>query len=333
MAKIALFYNCWSNPTGAYTFTEHLYKMFYELGNEVNIYVLKRNHADSKRSHQFGGIPCTHVTLDEGLQIASEQQSIMTHFMRGGEEEEYCTELIRQTSMPFVIHDPRGLVKGILNAAYEGDAKLIFIRQAMLELFSKQFPNQTNCLFLRHPYIRAKQEIPYDTEHNAVAVSRIAREKNTQIICEANDLLPEEKEIAIFGAISDRIYSYFDLDQKFPNWRRNYYREQQRNSVDTYSLSKHSKFVVDVSTFKGEGGGTQYTFLEAMDAGACLVLHKEWTMYPGDMKQGYNCWTVDSATSLVDMVTQEPVVLPGYEETLAQHSIQAVSEEWSEILS
>jgi hypothetical protein len=34
--------------------------------------------------------------------------------------------------------------------------------------------------------------------------------------------------------------------------------------------------VVDLSVIKKDGRGTQYTFLEAVDAGCSLVLHKAW---------------------------------------------------------
>ena len=35
-------------------------------------------------------------------------------------------------------------------------------------------------------------------------------------------------------------------------------------------------FVVDMSIIKGDGGGTQYTFLEAIYHDCALILHKEW---------------------------------------------------------
>jgi hypothetical protein len=40
----------------------------------------------------------------------------------------------------------------------------------------------------------------------------------------------------------------------------------------------------DMSIFNGDGGGTQYSTLEAMDGGAVPVITKEWASYPGPAK-------------------------------------------------
>ena len=36
------------------------------------------------------------------------------------------------------------------------------------------------------------------------------------------------------------------------------------------------KFVIDLSLIKNDGGGTQYTFLEAIYNDCVLVLHNDW---------------------------------------------------------
>ena len=41
-------------------------------------------------------------------------------------------------------------------------------------------------------------------------------------------------------------------------------------------LLTNCRFVVDMSIIKGDGGGTQYTFLEAIYQDRALILHKEW---------------------------------------------------------
>ena len=37
-----------------------------------------------------------------------------------------------------------------------------------------------------------------------------------------------------------------------------------------------AKFVVDLSILRHDGGGTQYTFLEAIHNNCALILHRKW---------------------------------------------------------
>ena len=42
------------------------------------------------------------------------------------------------------------------------------------------------------------------------------------------------------------------------------------------SILKDAKYMIDMSIIKGDGGGTQYTFLEAIHHNCILILHNEW---------------------------------------------------------
>ena len=47
-----------------------------------------------------------------------------------------------------------------------------------------------------------------------------------------------------------------------------------------------------MSIIKGDGGGTQYTFLEAIYHNCALILHKEWVQNGDLFKKDYNCYVV-----------------------------------------
>ena len=47
-----------------------------------------------------------------------------------------------------------------------------------------------------------------------------------------------------------------------------------------------------MSIIKGDGGGTQYTFLEAIYHDCVLILHKEWVDNGDLFKKDYNCYVV-----------------------------------------
>ena len=60
------------------------------------------------------------------------------------------------------------------------------------------------------------------------------------------------------------------------------------------------KFNIDMTLIKGDGGGTQYTWLEAWDAGCIPIIHKEWLLdTPDDMREDYNCMVIETAKNLL----------------------------------
>ena len=67
---------------------------------------------------------------------------------------------------------------------------------------------------------------------------------------------------------------------------------------------------VDLSVIKGDGGGTQYSFMEAADAGAVNVIHRNWLTGHSDdemvpfPRPGANCFAVGTAQELVDLLSE-----------------------------
>ena len=57
-------------------------------------------------------------------------------------------------------------------------------------------------------------------------------------------------------------------------------------------LLNNCAFVVDMSIIVGDGGGTQYTFLEAIYHECALILHKDWVEKGDTFKDKYNCYVV-----------------------------------------
>ena len=53
-----------------------------------------------------------------------------------------------------------------------------------------------------------------------------------------------------------------------------------------------------MSIIKGDGGGTQYTFLEAIYHDCALILHKEWVEQGDLFKKGENCYVVGYTSNI-----------------------------------
>jgi glycosyltransferase involved in cell wall biosynthesis len=186
--------------------------------------------------------------------------------------------------------------------------------------------------FLYHPFY------PYSTENNnngssaehgngyikehdreiektsAVSISRVDYGKNTEIIMDANKLLKKEEKdhhrhrygytIKIYGPFNPQYVDHMlGGEQNF----RQYYRGTFAKSFRAIStILNKAKFVVDLSTICNDGGGTQYTFLEAIHHGAALIINRKWiedlaSKYC-DFKEGYNCYAISNAQELAEII-------------------------------
>ena len=92
-----------------------------------------------------------------------------------------------------------------------------------------------------------------------------------------------------------------NLKEEFLKYWRGRFDKTLPISVDEKDILNNCKYVVDLSVIKGDGGGTQYTFLEAIHQDCILILHKEWVEKGNLFKDKYNCYVV----GYTDNVEQE----------------------------
>ena len=60
--------------------------------------------------------------------------------------------------------------------------------------------------------------------------------------------------------------------------------------------------MIDMSVIKGDGGGTQYTFLEAIYHDTVLILHLDWIDKGTTFKSGINCIGVSTGEELAEFI-------------------------------
>ena len=73
--------------------------------------------------------------------------------------------------------------------------------------------------------------------------------------------------------------------------------------------------MVDMTAIHKDGGGSQYTFLEAWDTGTVCVLNKAWDV-GGVMEESKTCLYVSDAQELSEKLQTEPdpqIIQNGYE--------------------
>jgi len=201
-----------------------------------------------------------------------------------------------------VIHDPTE-VKSKAEPVLRNLArfKVITIRESVKKFLADTYKVKSK--FILHPFF----EYPFEKEtpRRAVSISRIDFDKHTDIILDANKKLGSSA-VDIYGAIN-RQYVFFKLkDYPF----KKYYRGQFEKSFDELSdILKDAKFVVDMSIIKNDGGGSQYTFLEAIYQKCCLVLNAKWVEGGAtEFVDGKNCFVVTDADDLADLLDDDPNV-------------------------
>ena len=209
-------------------------------------------------------------------------------------------------STSIIIHDPTEVKTSDKNPNpllnYLPKFKVYTIREAVQEYLVKNFKIKST--FNKHPFF--EYPIIKGTKGpRSVSISRIDFDKNTDIILKANKLIRDPKnKIAIYGA-ENRMYVY----HKLQNLGFKKYYKGKFNKTLPASINKNPnilegvKFVVDLSVIKNDGGGTQYTFLEAIHQGCTLILHKKWVNQKKSIfKNGVNCLAVETPEELASII-------------------------------
>lgn len=290
------------------TYTSHLLRGVRAAGH--NAYIIKSGNTTEKKTRPFGRkLRYQNVARSEMVALARSSNVLITAVDK--HHHDLAIELL-SAGASIVIHDPTELKEPLRDVLPE--ANTIVIRESMLEYL----PHAT---YTPHPYQR--RETPMvSSKHPAVAISRIDFDKHTELIIDANLCLSEP--IDIYGAIN-RLYAKFKLEDHDPNWQRNY--KGQFSADDLWSavrIAGSYERVIDLSVIKGDGGGSQYTFLEAADAGAALILHRDWR--PSGVLAEY-ATTVSTVDELCTAVREpSPETASARIAFLAAHDARAVGE-------
>lgn len=237
----------------------------------------------------------------------------------------------RLKDIGLVIHDHRDV--SYRTAPYLKNWTLIAIRRTVRDYIQNRYG--LDCAFLYHPFY------PYPVIHKAqrrgaVSISRISFEKNTDILMKANKILDRFDAIKLYGCPS-RVYVHRFLGG-FQGDFSKYFCGMFGKSFSILSeILAEAKFVVDLSILKHDGGGTQYTFLEAIHNDCALILHRKWIeggdIKPeySDFKEGYNCFAVDNEKELAELIRRDPdtTKIVANSKTLIQRHIDV---DWSHLL-
>ena len=222
-----------------------------------------------------------------------------------------------------VIHDPTEVKGKSCQPVIDNLSRfrVVTIRKTVQKFLKEKYNIDSE--FLVHPFFEYPK-INIKNKSGAVSTSRIDYDKHTDIILETNELLKSKKinPIKIYGAKND-LYVYRKLremnldtmDEKDP---KSAYKGRFDKSFEAINkILSNAKYMVDLSAIKNDGGGSQYTFLEAIYENCALILSSKWTEGNDSMYQdGLNSHVVSSSEELAkileDDVNTDSVVSNAY---------------------
>lgn len=284
---INLFYLS-NNTTGGWvTFTHHLIYALQAEDVDFRLFKHGKNTETCKRPFGYGR-SYRNITAEDALEL----EGVNVIVAAAKQHADMANSLLEEGAK-IVLHDPTEL-KGYLNASLVKNPWVI--RKAVLRYLERNYPDMGGT-FIRHPYCRVPEECDAKRRKVCVSTSRIDFDKHTEILLDAKRL---GAPIEIHG-FENRLYTKFKICPKYPEWEQSK-AAYPREARSAWDILRRAALAVDMSLIKGDGGGTQYTFLEAWDAGTPMIIHSGWIMEDDDMKPGLNCMTAGDGESLAKLV-------------------------------
>jgi hypothetical protein len=284
---------------GCLTFTAHLLHTL----NRKKVFRIARKFEKRKKNFGYGikyqNVPLEYLdSVDNNIFITD----MFQHFE--------CLEKIRTIKeedgkdVTIVIHDPGEIFE--FNEPYLKYWNIITIRKSMQQYLQDRYGIESK--FICHPFypypIEQQGDSRNEQEENkpeAVSISRIDFNKNIEIILDVNKRT--KNPVKIYGWLNKEYVSQKLHSVEFSK----YYQGKYIKSFDaTSKILKKAKFMIDLSIIPNDGGGTQYTFLDAIYHNCAIILNRQWIENVDvkycDFKEGENCYAVSNAEELRELL-------------------------------
>lgn len=296
---LSLFYAKKGLGGGTTTYTVHMQRVLRDAGIDVHVYHFRADDSKPKKATNLGEFedtPHEYVTQKEAVDIVNSTPSLLLsqehpqHLPKGVD-----LSVLMRKGMRVVVHDPEQFKYHHL----KDRSKIIdpiAIRPSML----KHLPTAT---FIPHPYHRefaGHQGGDLSTREAGACIARLTYAKRPKIILEANRRLPANLRLRFHGQ-ENRMMTYFTAKGGYPEMTQGGYDLPFIWGVSARMIRSYA-FMPDMTRFKYDGGGSQYTFMEAWDAGSVVIVHCDWLYVDGEMKDGFNCLAVAGPKQLASLI-------------------------------
>jgi len=260
------------------------------------------NRSESKKRDYGYGVEYQNLSIDD---LQNKSNLLITAIDKNFYK--YLPSIKKAT---IVIHDPTEFKEPLLDMLNTKRFKVITIRETVQKLLKDKY--NISSTFLHHPFypfpkaldhpLKDSHKDSHKDSNRAISLSRVDFDKHTDIIIRANKKL--KNPIEIYGALND-LYVYHKLrDLPFKKYYKGKFPKTFEALVD---LLSSAKFVVDMSSINKDGGGSQYTFLEAIHMDCALVLNKKWVEgVKTPFKDKFNCFVVENEEELIKLLNSNP---------------------------
>lgn len=326
MKRINLFLLADVQYGGFITYTYHLKRSLELAGYEVPLFkVGKRTETQMRQmSH---GLRYQNVSQDAALYQCAKYPTVITAAYADKKPELLSAMLSKGARL--VLHDPTEMHDSILQTVRKTKVPVITIRKNSPKVFEEIYNLYPPAVFVPHPYVPtfiARGAKEHKKTVRAVTLSRLDFDKHTDIIVEANTMLPADKKIQIWGA-PNGMYVFHKIAKRWPKWDKDYKGAFPKTDIAALNIVNDAHYMVDMSLIKNDGGGTQYTTLEAWNMCAVPIIQRGWLQPGGEMQHGVNCWAVEDAHQLAAVVqktTPKPSLIKACQEQMWKHSWEKI---------
>lgn len=261
--KLNLVYLSGNTTGGWVTYCAHLCYGLQMLP-DTQIKIVKVGNRTESKDRSFGyGLSYRNMNLEDVVKECrvSTRRTLIVALQKNWKDQ---AAALMKAGAWMVVHDPAEFK----NLGMDESDRYVVIRKAV----QSALPGSR---LVPHPYSRTFAPGTLATgEWNACSIARIDFDKRTDVLLDANRLLPPEQRIRIHG-FENRLYTKFKICPRYEEWEQSacsYPREREA----AVRICNRATWSCDMSEIKGDGGGTQYTFLEAMDAGSVNVISRNW---------------------------------------------------------
>lgn len=332
--KVSIFYLAEPKYGGWPSFTAHLIHGLYKIGCSVSLFKIGKK-TEGKLRNYGRGVKYQNLSLEMAVNIAKSSVALISAASPKRADEVFK---LLEVGASIIIHDPTELKGDMPSVLSRSEKPVIVIRQANV---SALIAIGIEAHYVPHPYMSvyghdvagSKFRSSQDRRYHAVSYSRVDWDKHTDIICEANDFLSNDRTIAIYGFVN-RMYAFHKLEKAFPSWESHYNGRFPDEFHAGVEIASKGKYAVDMSQIKGDGGGTQYTFFEAWDAGCRLILHKGWLT--GNDEVAGAARFIEDGSGLAEILCDDDIdwdpIMKQAESIMKKHDSERIAKLYVEIL-
>jgi hypothetical protein len=330
---------------GVPVYIAHLAMSFEACGYAPRIIRMAKRDSLVPKSFTHG-FPVVYMGIESCKALAESAPSILcTPTMLGDSKTDRfnprVADFCEDHRVPVVIHDFAEFLPQLIERGRSGAIRVICIRERVKAQLAAMGVAAT---FLPHPYVmQSEWHAPEGAQRRrAGSCTRVDFRKKTEVLVQANLMLKDspERRVTMHGALN-RMYGHHILEKIDPNWMSMYRGTFPPSRVEALKLLSGYQLAFDLTMFKGggaggDGDGTQYAYLEAIEAGCTLVIHKEWIRTgKGEMQPDTNCLAVSVPEEVVELCRDDeayPAIREASKALLAAHAPANVIPLYKEVM-